>query len=224
MATPYHLCMANSKFLSISRIPPACSDGGNARSGRPVSPSGPQCLARGCRSRPLRSWEGCITSIDCTERRDGFVPCVVFVDEFVRRHHRQRYSRYASPLPRPSVTVVPPNFGSRLIGVRLRLRLTQAELARRIGAANKGVVYQSESGKRTPLAFWTRVEQLAASDGANKLRRAQCPASMSVATQLATRPARCYQAVQHREQWRPVRCGAAAQYVRCRRRLSRVAI
>ena len=96
------------------------------------------------------------------------------VDEFMRRHYRQRYSRYASPLPPPSVTVVPPNFGSRLIGLRLRLHLTQAELARRIGAANKAVVYQWESGKRTPSpAFWTRVEELAASNGANSLRQAQ---------------------------------------------------
>src|SRR5205814_3211385 len=55
------------------------------------------------------------------------------IDEFVRLHYRQRYSRYATPLPRPNVTVVPTNFASRLIGLRLRLHLTQAELARRVG-------------------------------------------------------------------------------------------
>jgi hypothetical protein len=36
--------------------------------------------------------------------------------------------------------------------------------ARHIGAANKAVVYQWESGKRTPsLPFWMRIEQLAMS-------------------------------------------------------------
>jgi DNA-binding transcriptional regulator YiaG len=84
------------------------------------------------------------------------------VDEFVRVHYRQRYSRYATPLPRPSVTTVPKNFASRLIGLRLRLRLTQAELARRIGAASKSVVYQWETRQRTPsVVFWVRLEQLA---------------------------------------------------------------
>ena len=84
------------------------------------------------------------------------------IDEFVHLYYRQRYSRYATPLPRPQVTVVPTNFASRLIGLRLRLRLTQAELARRIGAANKAVIYQWETRRRTPsVVFWARVEQLA---------------------------------------------------------------
>jgi transcriptional regulator with XRE-family HTH domain len=83
------------------------------------------------------------------------------VDEFVRVHYRQRYSRYAKPLPRPIATIVPTNFDSRLIGLRLRLRLTQAELARRIGAANKSVICQWETRQRTPsVVFWARVEQL----------------------------------------------------------------
>jgi DNA-binding XRE family transcriptional regulator len=82
----------------------------------------------------------------------------------VRLHYRQRYSRYAKRLPRPSVTVVPINFASRLIGLRRRLRLTQAGLARRIGAANKAVIYQWETRRRTPsVVFWVRVEQLAGS-------------------------------------------------------------
>jgi transcriptional regulator with XRE-family HTH domain len=84
------------------------------------------------------------------------------IDEFVRLHYRQRYSRYVTALPQPSRTVVPTNFASRLIGLRLRLRLTQAELARRIGAANKSVVYQWETRRRTPsVVFWVRLEQLA---------------------------------------------------------------
>ena len=84
------------------------------------------------------------------------------IEEFVRLHYRQRYSRYVTPLPRPNVTVVPTNFASRLIGLPLRLRPTQAELARRIGAANKSVIYQWETRRRTPsVVFWVRVEQLA---------------------------------------------------------------
>jgi transcriptional regulator with XRE-family HTH domain len=83
------------------------------------------------------------------------------IDEFVRLHYRQRYSRNATPLPRPRVIVVPTNFPSWLIGLRLRLRLTQADLARRIGAANKSVIYQWETRRRTPsIVFWSRVEQL----------------------------------------------------------------
>jgi DNA-binding XRE family transcriptional regulator len=85
------------------------------------------------------------------------------IDAFVRLHYRRRYSRYVTPLPRrPPVTVVPTNWASRLIGLRRRLRFTQAELARRIGAANKSVIYQWETRKRTPsVVFWVRVEQLA---------------------------------------------------------------
>jgi transcriptional regulator with XRE-family HTH domain len=84
------------------------------------------------------------------------------VDEFVRAHYRQRYSRYSKPLPRPTAPTVPKNFASRLSGLRLRLRLTQGELARRIGAANKSVVYQWETRQRRPsVVFWARVEQLA---------------------------------------------------------------
>ena len=84
------------------------------------------------------------------------------VDEFGRQHYRQRYSRYAPPLSVSSLTIVPANFSSQLIGLRLRLRMTQAELARRIGAANKCVVYQWESRKRIPSpTFWSRVEQIA---------------------------------------------------------------
>jgi hypothetical protein len=38
---------------------------------------------------------------------------------------------------------------------------TQAELARRIGAANKSVIDQWETRQRTPsIVFWARVEQL----------------------------------------------------------------
>jgi DNA-binding XRE family transcriptional regulator len=85
------------------------------------------------------------------------------MEDFVRLHYRQRYSRYAPPVAAPVVTSVPANFASRLIGLRLRLHLTQAKLARRVGAASKAVVYQWESQRRTPSStFWQRVERLAA--------------------------------------------------------------
>jgi DNA-binding XRE family transcriptional regulator len=59
--------------------------------------------------------------------------------------------------------VVPRNYASRLIGLRRRLRLTQAELAQRIGAANKAVIYQWETRRRIPsITFSKRVEELTA--------------------------------------------------------------
>ena len=68
---------------------------------------------------------------------------------------------------RPSATppakwpAVPRNYHSRLIGLRLHLRLSQAQLAQRLGAANKAVVYQWESRRRQPSpVFWQRVEEL----------------------------------------------------------------
>jgi DNA-binding transcriptional regulator YiaG len=83
------------------------------------------------------------------------------IDEFVRRHYRHRYSRFAPPIMPHRLPAMPSNFASRLIGLRLRLRITQGELSRRIGAASKAVVYQWESRKRTPSPeFWRRIEQL----------------------------------------------------------------
>ena len=64
--------------------------------------------------------------------------------------------RVAPPLAR-----VPRDCFARIIGIRARLGLSQAELARRVGAANRAVVYQWEAGKRRPSAvFWTRLTKL----------------------------------------------------------------
>ena len=83
------------------------------------------------------------------------------VDEFVQRFYRQRYSRFAPSLPQVPTTAVPRNFASRLIGLRLRLRISQGDLAQHIGAASKAVVSQWESRKRKPtIAFWSRIEIL----------------------------------------------------------------
>jgi transcriptional regulator with XRE-family HTH domain len=88
------------------------------------------------------------------------------VRAFVERYYRQRYSRFAPPLDPPRVSLVPANCASRILELRLRLRMSQAELARRIGAANKAVVYQWESSKRTPsIVYWRRIEMLLISIG-----------------------------------------------------------
>ena len=79
---------------------------------------------------------------------------------FTRAHYRH-YGR-KGPIVAPLLPV-PHDYDKRLKRLRYRLRLTQGDLARRIGAANKAVVYQWESRKRTPSAvFWKRVEALEA--------------------------------------------------------------
>jgi DNA-binding transcriptional regulator YiaG len=81
----------------------------------------------------------------------------VFKATFYRKHAWWR----PSATPPPKWPPVPRNYYSRLIGLRLRLRLSQAQLAERIGAANKAVVYQWESRKRQPSpVFWIRIESL----------------------------------------------------------------
>ena len=48
-----------------------------------------------------------------------------------------------------------------LVGLRHRLALSQQQLATRVGAAGKAVVYQWESGKRKPSpVFWMRITRL----------------------------------------------------------------
>jgi len=59
--------------------------------------------------------------------------------------------------------VVPENYAATLVGLRYRLGLSQQELATKVAAAGKAVVYQWESGKRRPSpVFWLRIEQLRA--------------------------------------------------------------
>ena len=74
---------------------------------------------------------------------------------FMRTHYRDfgRPRRIGSPLPS-----VPPDYHVYLKRLRRQLRFTQADLARRIGAANKAVIYQWESRKRRPSpVLWQRV-------------------------------------------------------------------
>jgi DNA-binding transcriptional regulator YiaG len=61
----------------------------------------------------------------------------------------------------PPLAIVPPNYDQHLRDLRRRKHLTQRALARRIGAANKAVIYQWESRKRRPSpVLWARVLQL----------------------------------------------------------------
>ena len=58
---------------------------------------------------------------------------------------------------------VPEDYDVQLRALRRHLNLSQAELARMVGAAGKAVVYQWEARKRTPSpVFWQRVHELQA--------------------------------------------------------------
>ena len=58
---------------------------------------------------------------------------------------------------------VPDDYDGRLRRLRQQLQVSQADLADRIGAAGKAVVYQWESRKRTPSpVLWQRVLELKA--------------------------------------------------------------
>ena len=96
---------------------------------------------------------------------------------------RKDYRRYGGQSPAVApLPSVPDDYEKRLKRLRRRLRLTQHDLARRIAAANKAVVYQWESRKRAPSpVFWKRVEAI----GAARLDARQ--ASVSVVS-AATMP------------------------------------
>jgi DNA-binding transcriptional regulator YiaG len=56
---------------------------------------------------------------------------------------------------------VPTNCAATLVCLRHRLGLSQQQLAAKVDAASKAVVYQWESGKRNPSpVFWLRIERL----------------------------------------------------------------
>jgi DNA-binding transcriptional regulator YiaG len=79
---------------------------------------------------------------------------------FMERYYRKSYSRFAAK-PRPPHAHVPSDFAERLKRLRRDARLTQAQLALKIGAANKAVVYQWEAQLRRPSpVLWKRIEEL----------------------------------------------------------------
>jgi hypothetical protein len=76
----------------------------------------------------------------------------------------------------PAAGRVPENYDAQLVGLRMRLGLTQSELAERIGAASKAVVYQWESRKRVPSpVLWARVQGLRAPSASTAHGRRTAP-------------------------------------------------
>ncbi len=80
---------------------------------------------------------------------------------FMENWYRRTYGRgRRRPVALCRVTV-PPSYQTTLVGLRYRLGLSQRQLAAKIGAASKAVVYQWETGRRTPSpVFWLRIERL----------------------------------------------------------------
>jgi DNA-binding transcriptional regulator YiaG len=69
---------------------------------------------------------------------------------FMASWYRRTYGRgRRRPVTVCRVTV-PPTYASTIVGLRRRLGLSQRQLADKVGAAGKAVVYQWESGRRKP--------------------------------------------------------------------------
>jgi DNA-binding transcriptional regulator YiaG len=79
-------------------------------------------------------------------------------------YKRQYYGTRARWVPRPTpppLVAVPPDYDRHITDLRRRLSLSQAQLAVRIGAAGRAVVYQWESRKRTPSPLlWRKIMAL----------------------------------------------------------------
>jgi ribosome-binding protein aMBF1 (putative translation factor) len=91
-------------------------------------------------------------------------------ERFIATHYRRFAGQRACPLPLPAI---PTDYDQQLRTLRRRLRLTQEDLALRIGAAGKAVVYQWESRKRTPSpVFWERTLRLEHRRAAGRVRSA----------------------------------------------------
>ena len=80
---------------------------------------------------------------------------------FMATWYRRTYGRgRRRPVAVCRVTV-PANYGATLVGLRHRLGISQHQLAAKVGAAGKAVVFQWETGKRKPSpVFWMRIERL----------------------------------------------------------------
>jgi DNA-binding transcriptional regulator YiaG len=103
--------------------------------------------------------------LEATFRNRAFFgrPVALATRESVERFLATGYGRSPSALGlKPAFSNVPSEYATRILATRARLKLTQGALARRIGAANRAVVYQWESGKRRPSpVFWARLLRLA---------------------------------------------------------------
>ena len=75
-----------------------------------------------------------------------------FLRDYYKRYGGQRLGTFAVPGSAPA------GYQRQLRELRRRFKLSQSDLAELIGAANRAVVYQWESGKRVPSPiFWDRV-------------------------------------------------------------------
>lgn len=80
---------------------------------------------------------------------------------FMATWYRRTYARGQRRLVAVCRVTVPANYAPTLVGLRQRLGLSQQQLADKVGAAGKAVVYQWESGKRKPSqVFWLRIQRL----------------------------------------------------------------
>ncbi len=82
-------------------------------------------------------------------------------EDFKARYY-QRTTRLTEKPPAPDLFCRAPNdFDRQLVALRMRSKISQTELAARIGAAGKAVIYQWESRKRRPSPIlWRRVVHL----------------------------------------------------------------
>ena len=90
-------------------------------------------------------------------RRATRAAVLAYQAQFYRRSYSRTMRKPSPPVP----VVVPDDCAERVTITRHALRLTLSEFAARVGAANKAVVYQWESGKRRPSpVFWARITAL----------------------------------------------------------------
>jgi len=82
-------------------------------------------------------------------------------EQFMSVWYRRTYGRGRRRHVAVCRVTVPANYAATLVGLRRRLGLSQQQLAAKVGAASKAVVYQWETGKRKPSrVFWLRVKRL----------------------------------------------------------------
>lgn len=77
-------------------------------------------------------------------------------EEYKRRYFGKKQRWVPRPEQPNCLSDVPANYDQALKEVRARLNLSQAQLAAKVGAAGRAVVYQWESRKRKPTSFFWR--------------------------------------------------------------------
>ena len=100
---------------------------------------------------------------------------------FMATWYRRTYGRGRRRLVGVCRVTVPADYAATLVGLRLRLGLSQQQLAAAVGAATKAVVYQWETGKRKPSpVFWLRIERLWRQFGTSSVGRADRPGAQEL--------------------------------------------